>query len=234
MIRIPATRLLVSLVIASLCLAASGGVVTATDHTTVAVDDGSTDVDSTTTVPITLSSAPDGLAGYKLTVSVANSDKATITGVSVPDSYNYSTTETSNGGSSATAEAIDTHDNITAGATDVTLATVELRGEAAGDTELSLSVSQMDDDDGAAIEPATSPGTLSVSDSDDSSDDGNDTDENNGTVSTTKESTNESAGNGTGDDEEETSSDGLPFLGMGTTLAVVLIGVGLLAGRYRD
>jgi endonuclease YncB( thermonuclease family) len=131
----------------------------------VSLPDGPLAEDVQTTGEIVLSSAPDGLAGFEVTVEVDDPDVATVEFGSYPGEFGRLVTD-SDGGKDGTAtfEAVDTDDAITPGATDVTLARFVVTGSSPGETDLTVSVEAMDDDEGAAIDPETSGAAVFVSD----------------------------------------------------------------------
>ncbi|MFB6191853.1 MAG: dockerin type I domain-containing protein [Haloarculaceae archaeon] len=129
---------------------------------TVSAGDASVAVGETTTVPVVLSEAPDGLAGFDVTVSVADGETATVVDASVSDQFGLSDPSTGDG--EATLVASDTNGNVEAGVTDIRLGTVTVRGEMDGSTDLTVTINQLDADGGARIDAGTDPGTLSVGD----------------------------------------------------------------------
>jgi hypothetical protein len=110
---------------------------------------------------ITLDYAPTGLSGYNVTLTVANSSVATITGVSFP-SWAVVNTYTSLPSSSVTMLALDTGNVVTPGMTNIPLATVNIQGVENGTTTLNIVVNEFDDDNGAIISTSTSAGTITV------------------------------------------------------------------------
>jgi PGF-CTERM protein len=145
----------------ALALTLAGATVAAqtADDPTVSIENASVGPGETTTVAVTLSDAPDGLSGYNLTVTLDDST-ATLTNASTADQFALANTTVST--DAVTLSAVDTDNAVGPGATDVGLGEVTLRGETAGTTELAVSVSQMDDDNGTAIAPATAGGTVTV------------------------------------------------------------------------
>jgi len=119
--------------------------------------------DGNVTARIVLSSAPDGLSGYLIRASVADAGVARIDGASYPDSFGLSTDPTvGDDGSTITLEAVDLDGNAEAGATNVTLATVQLSAQSSGETRLTVEPVRFDTDGGDAFEPTTRAGTLAV------------------------------------------------------------------------
>lgn len=105
---------------------------------------------------------PDGLSGYIMNASVSNPSVAEITGVSFPSWAGLS----AHSGIPATEVSLRTSDlslGVSAGARNVTLVSLTVRGKAAGSTLLTVSVRQMDPDGpGAPITPTVVPGTITV------------------------------------------------------------------------
>jgi len=143
-------------------LAAVGTATAQSSQPTVVVSDGTTAPDSTTTVDIVLTSAPNGLAGFYLELT-AESVGAQIKSVGYPDRFGLtSEPDITANGTAVTLESADTDGVVEAGATNVTLATVTISGTATGDVTLSVEPRQLDDDNGSAIDPATQSGTITV------------------------------------------------------------------------
>lgn len=137
---------------------------TAEDESALVVADSTAESEATATHRIALTDAPDGLAGFEFTLELSG-DAATVSNASYPDAYGLTTEPiTSADGRSVTVEAADLTDEVTPGATDVTLATVEVNATetTTGSTTLRVTESQVDADDGGRIEPALESGTLSV------------------------------------------------------------------------
>ncbi|MBV0900900.1 alkaline phosphatase PhoX [Haloarcula salina] len=115
---------------------------------------------STGSVPLTASSLPAGFSGARLTVSVSNPDIASITGVSFPDALGLTESSISDDGSSATIRVADVDTNVQSGAMDVELATLDVRADGGGTTDLTVEVNAMDDESGTAIEAETRDGLV--------------------------------------------------------------------------
>ena len=145
-------------------LAAGAGVTTAqTAQPTVSVSSATTTVDDTATVDVVLTEAPDGLSGYYLDLTVDNPEAAAVTSASYPDEFGLTTDPTIDAdGQTVTLEAADMEGSISPGATDVTLATVEVASQAAGEVELTVEPQQFDTDDGGRIRPETQSGVLTI------------------------------------------------------------------------
>jgi len=150
--------------VAGLTLAgAFGTAVAAQEGPTVRVTDANVEPGGTATVRVVLTSAPDGLAGYELVVSVEDGEAATITGASHTDAFGLTTEPAvSEDGRTLRLEATDVDGNVQAGATNVTLATVELRGESDGEADLAVRPVQFDADGGAAMDVDGESGSVIV------------------------------------------------------------------------
>jgi len=131
---------------------------------TLVVDDATVGLGSTAETAVSLSAAPDGMSGYNVTVRVADPEVATIVNASVPDGYGLAETRVVDDGAAVVLKAADTSDDVTAGAEDVPLGTVTVRGESAGETELRVEVTSVDDDDGNRVDPGIQAGSLVVDD----------------------------------------------------------------------
>lgn len=139
------------------------GAATAQEGPTVRVTDASVDPGETTTVRVVLTSAPDGLAGYELVLSVADGETATVAGANYTDAFGLTTDPAvTDDGRTVRLEAADVGGNVEGGATDVTMATVELRGESAGRTAVEIRPVQIDADGGTRMTVSSEPGAVVV------------------------------------------------------------------------
>jgi PKD repeat protein len=116
----------------------------------------------TGTLNLTLDSAPAGLSGYNLTISLSNTSVATILSTEFPGWATLRSNSSLPGGS-VWIKAADINELISSGANNVLLATLTIRGDAPGKANLLISVSGMDDDNGAQINPATVASQVEVS-----------------------------------------------------------------------
>jgi len=101
-------------------------------------------------VNISLNSVPNGFSGYNITISLSNSI-ANITEVHFPDWAILNATS-SLPSSSVWIKAVDLGDEIKAGDTNITLATIVLQSHSVGKSFLNLSVNKLDDDKGYPIQ----------------------------------------------------------------------------------
>jgi hypothetical protein len=160
--RITGTALALALVALALLGAVTAGPATAqNDQPTVRVVGDTAPADGTTTVRVVLTAAPDGLSGYYLDLTVDGPVR--VESAFYPDGFGLTSDPAVGGdGQAVTLEAADVDGQVEPGATDVTLATVELAGTAPGEAELTVRPRQFDDDDGTGFEPAVRPGTVTV------------------------------------------------------------------------
>ncbi len=113
------------------------------------------------TFTLVLSEAPEGLSGCNVTISLSNGSVATITDLTYPG---WATVYQNLilPADSVTLKMADLTKQVEPGATNIAIATFTVRGEALGSTAVGVSVTAMDDDDGAMITPAVSPATFRV------------------------------------------------------------------------
>lgn len=112
---------------------------------------------STADVSVILTEAPNGLAGYELTI-VTSPSIVTVTNASFPSWAALNQKTPVAGG--YTISAIDLNKEVQAGATDVVLATVKVQGIGPGTASIGVSGIDISADGGDSISP--SPGTLQV------------------------------------------------------------------------
>lgn len=136
----------------------------------IELGDASADPGENASIPLVLREAPSGLAGFEVTVSVADEHVASIEGATYPDTLAMTERPmVSVDGRSITLEAVDLEDEITAGAADVTLATIEVSGTEAGTTAVRVTDARLDADGGAPIAAEPTAGTITVGDGADES-----------------------------------------------------------------
>lgn len=112
-------------------------------------------------VNIILDSAPAGLSGYDITVSLTNTTAATIAAASLPGWATVGEVGTLPA-SSVRITAADINDQIAAGASGIILATVAVQALTPGTTSFTISISSLDDDTGAPIDATLAPGTITL------------------------------------------------------------------------
>lgn len=170
------THLAVALSVLALLGAGAGLAAAQVDGPAVTVTDAELTPSGTATVDVVLTTAPNGLAGYNVALTVDDPDVARIESASYPDRFGLTTDPAiGDAGRTVTLEAADVGSTIDAGATDVRLATVEIAGDAPGEAEVVADLRQLDGNGGERLRPATRAGTLTVS-GDPSPSDGGDAD----------------------------------------------------------
>lgn len=215
----------------------------------------------TTSVAVTLSSVPEGLSGYEITVSVGSASTATIRNVTYADAFGITDT-TREADATVGLKAADVPDSISPGDEDVRLATLEVVGHQPGETEFDVAIERIDDDEGDDVQVTVDAGSVTVreagasvdTDTPDRSRDATDTPAGTDTGPDASAETGQSgdAGQSTPDqsssrasnDEGPTTAAGAADSPVSNTLptvpggpvalvavAVVLVGLGVLIGR---
>ena len=118
-------------------------------------------VGSAADVTLVADSLPEGLSGYNVTVSLSDGEVAEIVGVSFPD-WAVLHSNSSLPSDSVWMKAVDLNDKVVENAENVTLATLKIRGEKAGECSIVITVTKMDDDGGDPIEPVVTAGSVEV------------------------------------------------------------------------
>lgn len=198
---------------------------TAAAESALVVTDSTVEPGTTATHRIALTDAPDGLAGFAFTLELSG-DAATVSNASYPDAYGLTTEPIrSADGRSVTVEAADLTDEVTPGATDVTLATVEVNATeaATGSTTLRVTDVQVDADDGSRVDPALEAGTLTV---------GEDGPEAASSQNEGTESADETASDGP-DGSDGTGSESIPGFAAGSAIGAIAVLVAALLARSR-
>lgn len=188
------------------------------DEPTLTTTTASVDPGETTTVTLLLTSAPDGLAGYELVVSLSG-DAATITDATYPEGFGLTTDpQITADGSAVTLEAADTASAIEPGARNATLVTLTVRGESAGEVAVEIDTRQLDADGGGELSPATVPGTVTIGDP--------------ATETPTASDDGDAPSSDSDDTGEGTSvTTALPLAGIGLSLLALLLVAGLFWRR---
>ncbi len=129
-------------------------------HLYLMIIPGCLPVGETAPVPLVLGGAPAGLSGYHLEVKLSDSAIVAIEGVEFPNfGMDHESFEAD---SALRLAAVDLHRLVEAGAENIKLATLRVRGLATGESSVELRVLQMDDDTGNALSPQVSPQRLSA------------------------------------------------------------------------
>ncbi len=116
------------------------------------------------TVPIVLASAPNGISGYNITVALADPSVGEITAVAFPDWAGLKASTAVPAGRIA-LQAVDMSMQVPVGATNVTLATLTVKGKAAGSTAITIRPDPslgVQDRSGNLYAVTAVPGTLAV------------------------------------------------------------------------
>ncbi|EMA52949.1 hypothetical protein [Halococcus thailandensis] len=132
------------------------------ESATITAGSANTSPNGTTSVGLTLSTAPEGVSGYDLVVRLSDPSVGTITNASVADAFGLDRVSVSDNGTMVTLSGVDVDENVQPGATGISLGTVEITGESTGASDIVVEQVNLDDDNGTAVEPSTTPGTLTV------------------------------------------------------------------------
>ncbi|AGB32906.1 hypothetical protein C488_09664 [Natrinema pellirubrum DSM 15624] len=193
----------------------------------IVVSDATVEPDGTAVHRIVLTDAPDGLAGFELSLELSG-DAAAVENASYPDDYRMTTDPVvSDDGETVTVEAVDLDDAVTPGASDVTLATVTVSGTEPGTAALAVTDARLDADGGSRMEPSLETGTVTVADGGNGSESAGGSDDGENTEAAANDGDDE-----TGTDGEPTSTDSesIPgFAGGAALLALAVLAVTLLA-----
>ncbi|ESP86953.1 alkaline phosphatase PhoX [Candidatus Halobonum tyrrellensis] len=106
----------------------------------------------TASVPVEATSLPSGVSGATLTVGVSDPDVATIEGVEFADELGLTERSVSSDGSTATLRFADTEKGVQPGGRNVELASLTVRADATGTTDLTVDVERMDDESGESLD----------------------------------------------------------------------------------
>lgn len=127
---------------------------------TLTVQSGSTTVGESLSLPIVLSDAPAGFAGYDLIFTIVNPSVATFVGADTPPFGFVSKQLISD--SEIRLGVVDLMGLVQEGATNVDLGTLTLQGVKKGSTDIQISVVRLEDEGGYPIDADVVPGKLSV------------------------------------------------------------------------
>ncbi|AQL42549.1 hypothetical protein BV210_07420 [Halorientalis sp. IM1011] len=161
MSRTPIRTVAAFTLLAGLLLVGGAGTATADDGAQLTVTNATVEEDETRTLRLALSRAPAGLSGYEVTLELAEDGVAEVRNASYPDAFRLTTDPSVSGdGQRVTLEAAVT--DTPPGATNVTLATVEVAGTGGGTTAVRVTDAQVDADNGSRVAPASDPGWVAV------------------------------------------------------------------------
>jgi len=154
-------------VVAVAAAVASGAAVAADHEATITVENGTVAPNETADLSVAVDRAPAGLSGFDVTLTVADGSVARVEDASVaPPLGDVANVSVSDDGTTVRIAGIDGTDAVGENAGDVRLATVTLRGEAAGETRLAVgTVHALQSDGGDPVAAQTTSGTLTVEES---------------------------------------------------------------------
>jgi parallel beta-helix repeat protein len=118
-------------------------------------------IGNTKTMSLALSEVPTGLSGANVTISLQNTSIATITGITFPG-WALVNQQSALPADTVTIKVLDLSKQVEDGATNVTLVTFTVSGDAVGSSQVLVNVNTMDDDDGTMIVPSVTPGLIRV------------------------------------------------------------------------
>ncbi len=110
---------------------------------------------------VVMNSVPGGLSGFNVSVALTNSSVGEIVAISYPTWANLPVSS-SLPADTVYAQAVDLMSSVGAGATNVALCTLTIRGDAAGEANLTITATKIDDDIGGRYAPDTTDATLVV------------------------------------------------------------------------
>ena len=112
-------------------------------------------------VPIMLDSAPNGISGFEMTISLSDPNVASIDGVVIPSEFGLTFFEQVSP-SEIRVMGLDFNQALQGNLSDVTLATVSMTTTRQGTSAIQISLTRLDDDAGLTVNPQTSDGSLNV------------------------------------------------------------------------
>lgn len=109
-----------------------------------------------------LDSAPDGIAGYKVNVSMATPGVAHTVVVDFPTAFSGMKSNSPLPAEEVKITAVDLSRSVQAGATNVTLCTLTVTGDTSGSTLMQPVIGELTDDNGDPVDASVMPGMLVV------------------------------------------------------------------------
>ena len=116
---------------------------------------------SSGTIDLMLDDAPEGLAGYQLEISFDPAGIVEISSVNFPAAFSMNSAS-SLPASTVSIVAVDLMDQVTAGASSTTLATLGISAKAEGSAEMQISITELTNDSGGPITAAVSGSKVTV------------------------------------------------------------------------
>ncbi len=118
-------------------------------------------IGATAEYAIILDEAPAGLSSYNITVTLTDPTVGEITSAAFPAWATENQTSTIPA-DSVTVFGRDFNEQVSAGATNISLATLTIRADAAGTTPVTIILNGMDDEIGGILSPAVQNGSFTV------------------------------------------------------------------------
>lgn len=147
------------LVFALLLVIAPGGAMAETIQ--VVPQNATVGLGSSTTFQLVLDSAPDGVSGFDLDVSIDNPETGTISNVSFP-SWAMLNNHSALPAGSVRISGVDLKTQVGNGSAGILLATVTVQGQKIGTTGLNVGVRELDSHLGSPIRTTTTPVQIEV------------------------------------------------------------------------
>jgi PKD repeat protein len=136
--------------------------VTAASASVLSIGNGQvTEVGSSASVNMTLDSAPDGLVGYTINVTIGDPSIAVLSDVSFPAWSTY-TDNTTLPAPSVRLKAADLEEKVQAGSTNINLASITIKGLKGGTTPVTLTITSLEADTENQIPSTIQSGTFTV------------------------------------------------------------------------
>lgn len=117
--------------------------------------------DGNDSVTVMIDELPEGLSGYIFTAEITNPEIAEISGVSFPE-WTSLTSATTVPSSQVKIEVGDVENQVVAGATNVVLATINIRPKNAGSSALDLLDVRIENESGFSFEPSVNAASVTV------------------------------------------------------------------------
>ncbi len=131
-------------------------------NTIVDVDSIAVAAEATTFADVRMNALPEGMSGATLVLEVTDPEVASLEEVAFSDGLGLTDATISGDGSTATVRFADLTNTIESGSLDLTPASIRIRGESMGTTDIEVSVDRLDDDDGSDIEAEARTGVVAV------------------------------------------------------------------------
>ncbi len=119
-------------------------------------------IGETATIPVLLTGADTGVAGYQIQVTSSSPDVAVITAVDLPDWSVMSEVTESFPASVIDVTAVDLERVVSPGMTDIELFSFSISAVGEGDAQFFVSVTELTDDAGDAVQASITPGMVHV------------------------------------------------------------------------